>query len=126
MVSDEMVTDPLREALWAVAQGVREAIRNDSGPREESIALPFVVEQIINRAEHQIRALGATPTPRAERARDVIDINAPMPDGFREYVVTNYRPNTIIGNPEWHAPKLWGAAVRAMRDAARTEEASRG
>jgi hypothetical protein len=51
-----MTTMPseLREVLWALAQGVREAIREDSGPREESIALSFNVEKLIGKAEAEI------------------------------------------------------------------------
>lgn len=57
----EKANDPTRAVLWALAQGVREAIREDSGPREESIALPFLVEKLIDTAEKRIRELEATP-----------------------------------------------------------------
>lgn len=40
-------------------QGVREAIREDSGPREESIALPFAVEKLIDKAEADLAARDA-------------------------------------------------------------------
>lgn len=46
------------------------------------------------------------------------------PEGFVEYVVSNYPPRTIISDPAWHAPKLWRAALRevvAAIDAARKE-----
>lgn len=45
-----------------------------------------------------------------------------MPAEFLEYVTSNYRPRTIISDPSWHAPKLWRAAVRAIRAAAPTHK----
>lgn len=48
--------NPMRETLWALAQGVREAIRGDSGPREESIGLIFAVEKLVNKAEEELTA----------------------------------------------------------------------
>ena len=35
------------------------------------------------------------------------------PQSFVDYVVENYPRGTRIEKPEWHAPKLWRAAVRA-------------
>jgi hypothetical protein len=35
---------------------------------------------------------------------------------FTGYFVRNYPgPNTIIGNPHWHAPKIFRAATHALR-----------
>ncbi|ENN89110.1 hypothetical protein RHSP_01139 [Rhizobium freirei PRF 81] len=37
---------------------------------------------------------------------------------FTEYFVRNYPgPDTVIFDPKWHAPKLFNAAVKAIRDA---------
>ena len=36
------------------------------------------------------------------------------PEEFREYFRTNYPgPDTIIHNPDWHAPKIYRAAIHA-------------
>ncbi|MES2524060.1 MAG: hypothetical protein V4617_15240 [Gemmatimonadota bacterium] len=40
-----------------------------------------------------------------------------MPEHFREYVARNYPSRTIISNPDFHAPKLWRAALCALRAA---------
>lgn len=54
---------------------------------------------------------------RADATAGVVNINTPMPEHFREYVERNYPPGVVIGNPAWHAPKLWGAALYALRAA---------
>jgi hypothetical protein len=37
---------------------------------------------------------------------------------FSEYFVRNYPgPHTIIGDPNWHAPKIFRAALFAIEDA---------
>jgi hypothetical protein len=33
---------------------------------------------------------------------------------FAEYVIKNYPPNCVIGDPAWHAPKLWRQALYAL------------
>lgn len=55
------------------------------------------------------------------------DINTPVPDQFLAYMRTNYPgPRTIISDPNWHAPKIWRAALFALRElmAARAVEAT--
>ena len=37
------------------------------------------------------------------------------PASFVAYVAKNYPPMTVMSDPEWHAPRLWRAAVHAMR-----------
>jgi hypothetical protein len=54
---EQKANDPTRAALWELAQGVREAIRKDSGPREESIGLAFVVEKLVDKAESSLPLL---------------------------------------------------------------------
>lgn len=55
-----------------------------------------------------------TPSPVPPVVCEV-DVNTPMPAHFLEYVERNYRPNTVISNPAWHAGKLWRAALCALR-----------
>jgi hypothetical protein len=38
-------------------------------------------------------------------------------DVFRHYVETNMPPNTVIGNPNWWAQRLWKQAVYAINEA---------
>lgn len=35
------------------------------------------------------------------------------PEQFMEYYRSNYPSRTIISNPDWHAPKLYRAAIQA-------------
>ena len=36
------------------------------------------------------------------------------PEAFMDYFRTNYPgPNTIISKPDWHAPKIYAAAIQA-------------
>ena len=38
----------------------------------------------------------------------------PTPDAFMEYFRTNYPgPHTVITAPDWHAPKIYAAAIAA-------------
>jgi hypothetical protein len=39
---------------------------------------------------------------------------------FTDYVVQNYPPGCCISSPEWHAPRLFRAALRAVEEAARS------
>lgn len=54
----------VREVLWDLAQKTRELIAEDSGPREESIALSFAVEKAVNEAEVSIRNLSSETVPK--------------------------------------------------------------
>ena len=41
----------------------------------------------------------------------------PAPDQFMQYFRANYPgPNTIISNPDWHAPKIYNAAIAASAE----------
>ena len=42
---------------------------------------------------------------------------------FAEYFCHNYPSDTIIGRPEWHAPKIFRAAIYAINDAAKRNAA---
>jgi len=44
------------------------------------------------------------------------DATDPALEAFMEYFRRNYPgPDTIIGRPDWHSPKIFRAAVRAMK-----------
>lgn len=59
-----------------------------------------------------------TPQPSADAVREVPDGDHGLAE-FTEYFVKNYPgPDTIIYAPEWHAPKIFRAARRAMLSAA--------
>ncbi len=46
---------------------------------------------------------------------------------FTEYFVRNYPgPDTVIFDPKWHAPKLFTAALQAMKSAGVIPEAGNG
>jgi hypothetical protein len=51
-----------REVLWSLAEAIRQAIREDSGPREESIGLTFVVEKAINKAAAALATADGQPS----------------------------------------------------------------
>jgi hypothetical protein len=48
--------------------------------------------------------------------RDQIAGNKPPPE-FIDYMAKNYPPMTIIGEPNWHAPRIWRAAMHALTGA---------
>lgn len=51
--------------------------------------------------------------PKAPQA-----IEAAALEYFTAYFENNYPgPNTVIGNPRWHAPKIFRAAQRALKQA---------
>ena len=83
---------------------------------------PAVFEDASRR--EQIRLLREAENLEVD-ARSVV---REVPDGdhglaeFTEYFVKNYPgPDTIIYAPEWHAPKIFRAARRAMLSAASGE-----
>jgi len=41
----------------------------------------------------------------------------PTPSAFVEYMERNYPPRTVISDIGWHTPKIWRAALHAMRAA---------
>lgn len=45
----------------------------------------------------------------------LVSVNTPMPPEFLAYVTTNYPPRTVISDPAYHAPKIWRAALHALR-----------
>lgn len=54
----------------------------------------------------------------AHPSRGVVDEAKALAD-FTEYFVRNYPgPDTIIGNPKWHAPRIFRAAMHALQAAA--------
>lgn len=60
-----------------------------------------------------LRAALASPAtaPRVDEAAALAE--------FTDYFVRNYPgPNTIIGDPNWHAPRIFRAAQRALQSAA--------
>ncbi|PWE54375.1 hypothetical protein DEM27_19875 [Metarhizobium album] len=58
-----------------------------------------------------------TDTPKNIVARGTPEYAA-AEAAFTEYFVRNYPgPDTIIFDPRWHAPKLFAAAVQAVREA---------
>ena len=38
-----------------------------------------------------------------------------VPESFVEYLKRNYPPNTVIGDPAWHARPIWNAACHALQ-----------
>jgi hypothetical protein len=47
-----------------------------------------------------------------------VKLEAKALEAFTEYFVRNYPgPDTIIGNPQWHAPKIFRAALYAIDQA---------
>ena len=69
------------------------------------------------------RYLGPVLTPaeveaRVQQARrDAMEEAAPreMPSEFLEWMKRQMPKNTIIGNPEWWAGRIWRAAIRALK-----------
>lgn len=56
---------------------------------------------------------------RVQVAASEIDARREVPQPvhyaeFAEYVMKNYAPGTVIGDPSWHAPKLFRAATRGL------------
>ncbi|MCO6444553.1 MAG: hypothetical protein J5J04_10775, partial [Anaerolineae bacterium] len=41
-------------------------------------------------------------------------LSAAPPHEFTQWIRDNMPPNTIIGDPEWWAPRLWQRAIRAL------------
>lgn len=52
-------------------------------------------------------------TPAAPPVQQTGDVRDPLAE-FTAYVVTNYPADTIIGDPAWHAPRLFRAAQQAL------------
>lgn len=63
-------------------------------------------------------ALQAASPPQAVKVDDEKALTV-----FTEYFVKNYPgPRTIIGKPDWHAPKIYRAAKHAILSAIQQEE----
>lgn len=43
-------------------------------------------------------------------------VERPIPEGFREWFARNYPGPSTISVPEWHAPKIWRAAMAFLPD----------
>jgi len=59
-----------------------------------------------------------TPSPQANVVGiDTFD-RAKAQQAFTDYFVRNYPgPDTIIFDPKWHAPKLFDAVLKAIKEA---------
>jgi hypothetical protein len=52
---------------------------------------------------------------REDMAREIADDEAAV-ERFADWFRRNYPgPDTIIGKPDWHAPKIFRAAIAALR-----------
>lgn len=60
-----------------------------------------------------VRADLSSPTEQSAYEMGMTDN---PPQEFIDYMVRNYPgPNTVICDPKWHAPKIWRAALHALR-----------
>ena len=57
-----------------------------------------------------VEAWNRRTQPEAAKAMWTYDMSPPP--GFVEYVSQNYKGDVIFHNPEWHAQRLWNAAMR--------------
>lgn len=59
--------------------------------------------------------IAAAPTPPlTQESKTSEDERVAMPKQFLHYMERNYPPHTVIVKPEWHAPKIWRAAMEAL------------
>ena len=74
---------------------------------------------LVNALDFATRVALEAVAPMLASARVAVE----MPAEFGEWFGKNYPgPDTIIGNPHWHAPRIWRAARRALLAAAPKSE----
>lgn len=83
-------------------------------------------DQVAAEAQSRADAIAAWNRRQPTASAGMVVVPEDAPQVFVDYFVKNYPgPDTIIGNPWWHVPKIWRAARHAMLAAHESQSPNR-